>query len=164
MAHTEPAGVAVANITSKLSSWTAGASSSSPSVRGNATVASNYIACVEQYVIWNATAPLAYVAWQQQAVVTFAAGVDVDAMVRVVLRRSDDQLVGRVILWDAAPVTSVDDAELIAAVAVDVLDQVYPGDTVYSIEVWHLRTTAYEIDAATARARQTAAAALIASI
>lgn len=162
--HTQGAPAAVAHATTKFQRYLAGAGSPSPSQRGNATVAQNYLDCVRQYAAWDTASGLIFRHWQLQSLVSYSATDIVDALVRVVLADGSGKITGRVVIWDTEPVTGPV-AETIAAVAVEVLDTVYSATDVDAVEVWQLRDgIQHRVGANAARAARNQAAALVSSL
>lgn len=163
-AHLDSHNAAVSHVSTTLAHWLQGASSSNPGHRASATAAQNYIDCVSQYIAWDAHAGHPFKAWQVKSTVLFSTGDIVDGMVRVVLERHDGRLIGRVVLWDTQALTP-QTAEVIAAVAIAVLDSAYPSNMNHSIEVWHLRHgQQFVVTAPSARAAFKDAEALVAGI
>jgi hypothetical protein len=162
--HFESPAAAMSHANAVLGRWLAGASSPNPGHRASATAAQNYIDCISQYVSWDASSGLTFRQWQLQGVVTYTPTDTVDALVRVVLADSAGQICGRVVLWDTEPITAPV-ADVISAVAIEVLDTAYGAANVGAVDIWQIRDgVQHNVSAAAARAARPTAAALVRSI
>lgn len=147
-----------------LEKWLARAGSDNRGERASATAASNYIDCVHQAAAWHVASGAKLRRWEVPGLVTYSDTDHVQAIVRAVVENREGGIEGRVILWDSAPL-DLSAAEVIAAPAIEVLDQLYEGPIAVAIEVWQCREQVlHRVEGADARTARPRAAALVAAM
>lgn len=163
--HLDSPSVGSARVHGKLDHHQVNASSSNRGHKATATAAQNYTDAVDRCAAWHTASPLKAIHWELKALVSFNSSDRVAAVVRVVLGDpGSGEIVGRILLWDPLPL-DLAAAEIMAALAVEVLDQTYSPAQVREIEVWQCRLgDRHVVSAVDARAARASAAALVAGM